>query len=88
MPTKEEMQKVMDWCEAKKAERKRIYIIERNPFKEDIEWMRRFALIEIDRPTNIASKLSIVYDSTTKTLSQHMNGDWRKIEPDVKIERK
>jgi hypothetical protein len=49
--------------------------------------MRRYALIEIDRPINVASKMSIVYDSTTKTLQHFMNGNWRKIEAEVKIEK-
>ncbi len=87
MVTKEEIQEVINWCEEKKKEKNRIYIIERNPFRDKIDWMRRFALIEIDRPKEVASKLSIVYDSTTKQLWQYMNGDWRKIEPDIRVEK-
>jgi hypothetical protein len=87
MVTKEEVSKVIDWCEKVKAERKRIYVIERNPFKDDVPWMRRFPLIEIDRPKEVASKNNLVYDSTTKTLWQFMNMDWRRIEPDFKIEK-
>ncbi|MBI5046964.1 hypothetical protein HZC07_04520 [Candidatus Micrarchaeota archaeon] len=87
MPTPEEIKKVVEWCESVKAERKRIYVIERNPFRDGIEWMRRFALIEIDRPKEVASKNDLVYDSTTKQLWQYMNGDWRKIDPDMRIVR-
>ena len=87
MVKKEEIDKVIEWCEKTKKDRNRIYIIERNPFKDEIEWMRRYALIEIDRPTNVASQMSIVYDSTTKTLHQYQNGSWRKIEKDIKIEK-
>lgn len=87
MVKKEEIEKIMNWCENIKKERNRTYVIERNPFKDEIEWMRRYALIEIDRPINVASKMSIVYDSTTKTLQHFMNGNWRKIEPEVKIEK-
>ncbi len=87
MVTQEEIDKVIDWCERKKRERGRIYIIERNPFRDEIPWMRRFALIEIDRPLDAASKLSLVYDSTTKQLYQYLNGSWRKIEPDIRVEK-
>ena len=87
MATKEEIDRVMAWCEKLKAERQRIYIIERNPFRDEIDWMRRFPLIEIDRPKEVASKNNLVYDCTTKTLWQYMNMDWRKIEPDFRIER-
>ena len=87
MVTKEEIKKVIDWCENIKKERKRIYIIERNPFRDEIEWMRRFVLIEIDRPKEAASKTNLVYDSLLKQLWQFMNNDWRKIESDIKVER-
>jgi hypothetical protein len=86
MPTKEEVQKVVDWCEKIKTERMRTYVIERNPFRDELEFMRRFPLIEIDRPKEVASKNNLVYDSTTKTLWQHMLGTWRRIEADMKIE--
>jgi len=86
MVSQEEVNKVIEWCEKVKKERNRIYVIERNPFKDDVDWMRRFPLIEIDRPRNIASKNNLVYDSTVKQLWQFMNGDWRKIEPDMRIE--
>ena len=85
MPTKEEIEKVVEWCELKKKERNRIYVIERNPFRDEIDWMRRFALIEIDRGKDTAAKTSLVYDSVLKQLWQFFNGDWRRIEPDIRI---
>ncbi len=85
MVTKEEITKVIDWCEKTKAERKRTYVIERNPFRDEIDWMRRFALIEIDRPKEVASKNNIVYDSTIKKLWHFLNGSWRMIEPDIRV---
>jgi hypothetical protein len=85
MVTKEEIAKVIDWCEKTKKEKNRIYVIERNPFRDEIEWMRRFVLIEIDRPKESASKNNLVYDSIMKQLWQYMNGDWRKIEPDIRV---
>jgi len=87
MVTQQEIDKVIGWCEKIKKERGRIYVIERNPFRDDIDWMRRFPLIEIDRPKEVASKNNLVYDSTIKQLWQFMNGDWRRIEPDFRIER-
>lgn len=85
MVTKEEIGKVVSWCERVKAERQRAYIIERNPFRDEIDWMRRFPLIEIDRPKEVASRNNLVYDSTTKSLWQFMNMDWRRVEPDIRI---
>jgi len=86
MPTKEELAKVMDWCDKVKKERQRTYIIERNPFRDEMDWMRRFPLIEIDRPMAEASKNNLVYDSRLRQLWQFMNGNWRRIEPDMRIE--
>jgi len=85
MPTKEEMKRVMDWCEKVKAERGRAYVIERNVFRDEIEWMRRFPLIEIDRPMTDASRNNLIYDSRLKQLWQFLNGSWRRIVPDVEI---
>ena len=85
MVTQQEIDRVIEWCEKIKAERNRIYVIERNPFREEIDWMRRFILIEIDRPKEVASHNNLVYDSTVKQLWQFMNGDWRKVEPDIRV---
>ncbi len=87
MVTKEEIDKVVEWCEKTKKERNRIYVIERNPFREEIPWMRRFPLIEIDRPKEVASKNNMVYDSTIKVLWHFQNGNWRRIEPEIRVER-
>jgi len=87
MVTREEKDRIIAWCEKTKSERERAYIIERNPFRNDIPWMRRFIFIEIDRPKEIASKNSLVYDSTTKTLWEFTNMNWRRIEPDFRVER-
>ncbi len=77
---KNEIEKVKDWCKKIKKERNRIYIIERNPFKEEISWLRNKVFIEIDKPKEIANKHSVVYDSTTDSLWEYMNGSWRKID--------
>jgi len=82
MPTQAEIDKIIDWCKARKAELNRIYIIERNPFEEEIFWMRNKIKIEIDRPTAIADKNSLVYDSTLNALFEFSNGAWRQIRPD------
>lgn len=85
MPSKEEIEKIIRWCEKVKNERNRIYVIERNPFRDEIAWMRRFPLIEIDRPKEVASKNNLVYDSTIRKLWQYLNGSWRRIEPEMEI---
>lgn len=85
MVTKEEIERVMRWCDKTKKEKKKIYIIERNPFRDEIAWMRRFPLIEIDRPKEVAAKTNLVYDSLTKTLWQYYMNQWRKVEPAVEI---
>ena len=87
MPEKYEIDKVIEWCEKTKKERNRIYVIERNPFRETFPWMRRFPLIEIDRPKEVASKNNVVYDSTIKTLWHFQNGSWRRIEPEIRVEK-
>lgn len=83
MPTKEEMEKVKTWCRQLKAERQRTFLIERNPFREEMDWLRGTVFIEIDRPTEIASKQSLVYDSPTDTLWHFLNGTWRRVEPSL-----
>jgi len=85
MVSKEEINKVIAWCEKVKAERQRPQAIERNPFRDEIPWMRRFVLIEIDRGKESASRNNLVYDSAMKSLWQFMNGDWRRVEPDFRI---
>lgn len=85
---KEEIEEIVQWCEKIKKERKRIYAVERNPFKEKIQWTRRFPLIEIDRRKEEAAKTSLVYDSVMKELWQFLSGEWMRVEPhiDLKIE--
>jgi len=85
MVKKEEIEEIINWCENKKAEKKRIYVVERNIFGDKIKWTRRFPLIEIDRPKEIASKTSLVYDSSTKELWQFMNERWMRIIPSIEM---
>lgn len=86
MVSKAEIDRVITWCEKLKQERSRTYIIERNPFKDEIDWLRRYPLIEIDRPREIAAKTSLLYISTTKQLWHYLNESWRRIEPDIRVE--
>jgi hypothetical protein len=87
MAMQEEINRVIEWCEKVKKERKVLSAIERNPFRDEIDWMRRYPLIEIDRPIETASKFNMVYDSTTKKLWYNMAGNWRWVEPEVKIQK-
>ncbi|MGV8176696.1 MAG: hypothetical protein ACP5NX_02785 [Candidatus Bilamarchaeaceae archaeon] len=84
MVDSDEYEKVAGWCEQKKKERARIYLIERNSFSLEMRWMMRFPLIEIDVPKERAKATSLVYDSTTKSLWEFTNGIWRRIERDKK----
>jgi len=78
MSMKEEIDKVIEWCEKRKKEVKRVPIIDVNPFR-DIMWLRNKTLIQIDRELNSADKSGIVYDSVTKSLYEFMNDTWRRI---------
>ncbi|MFH1285994.1 MAG: hypothetical protein ABIH99_05430 [Candidatus Micrarchaeota archaeon] len=79
MATKEEeITLVKDWCEKRKLELARTPIIEPNPFKH-ISWMRNKTRIEIDRPREIADKYGVLYESTTRSLWEYMNGIWRRL---------
>ncbi|MBI4399490.1 hypothetical protein HY570_01965 [Candidatus Micrarchaeota archaeon] len=81
MGKKEEIEMVIEWCKKIKQERARVYIIEPNPFRDKyIDWLRNKIYIEIDRPTSIANKLSLVYDSTTNSLWEYTNGVWRRLD--------
>lgn len=85
MPTKKEIDELVQWCEQRKREKLVVPIIEYNIFKEKYPWTYRYTLIEIDRPFEAASKTSIVYDSVTKKLWHFSFGSWRQIEPDIDI---
>ena len=79
MSKKEEMKKVIDWCEKRKKEVGRIPILEINPFK-DIEWLRNKTTIQIDQYFERADKRGIIYQSTTKSLWEYIAGHWKRIE--------
>ena len=79
MPRASEVDVVIEWCKKKRAETTRPYIVERNPFVNKYRWMMRFPLIEIDRPKTIASKTSLLYDSSSGTLWQYIGGRWMQI---------
>jgi hypothetical protein len=82
-----DIERIISWCEEVKRERRRSQVIERNPFRDEMPWMRRFTLIEIDRPKESASRYSLVYDSTTRMLWQFMNGSWQRVERELRIEK-
>ena len=86
VPAKKEIDEVIEWCEKRREETKRVSLMEPNPFRERFGWTFRFPFIEINMPLERANKHNLVYDPTTKTLWQFLNGDWRKIEPDFTIE--
>jgi hypothetical protein len=79
MPTKEEIEMVIEWCEKKKAEKGRTPLIELNPFRH-IPWLRNKTTIQIDMPLERANPMGLVYESTLKALYEYVNGVWRRIE--------
>jgi len=81
--SQKEINTIIDWCEKTKKEKGKIYIIERNPFKNKIKWTMSKVFIEIDRPIEVANKVSLVYDSTTKQLWHYIGGSWRRVVSDV-----
>ncbi|MBD3389776.1 hypothetical protein GF415_02355 [Candidatus Micrarchaeota archaeon] len=85
MVSKEEIDEVMEWCEEVKKKKGIMYTVERNPFRDNIKWMARFPLIEIDRPKETANKRNLVYDSSVRKLWQYMNDTWMEIVPDVDL---
>ncbi len=82
MPTKQEIDKIIAWCEHKLAEKGRPSI-ERNPFTREIKWMEKFALIYIDIRKETAPNTSLVYDSEYKTLWQFIGREWCPIFEDL-----
>lgn len=87
MPAKEELERIMAWCEQVKRERGRSQAIERHPFGEEMPWTRRFPFIEIDRRRETAAKTNLVYDSTTRSTWEFLNGLWRRLEPEMPVEK-
>jgi hypothetical protein len=75
----EEIKTVIEWCEKKKNEEMRVPIIELNPFK-NFSWLRNKTVIQIDKEKETADRNGIVYDSTTRSLYEYVNGVWKKIE--------
>jgi hypothetical protein len=81
MPTEAEINELIVWCEARKKQRKRSLVIERNEFADKFDWMLAKTLIEIDMPLERADKHALVYDSVMKCLWEYRNGEWARITP-------
>jgi hypothetical protein len=75
----EQIKEVIEWCEKRKMEEMRVPLIELNPFKH-FDWLRNKTVIQIDKEKEIADKNGIVYDSSTRSLYEYVNGVWKKIE--------
>jgi hypothetical protein len=82
MPPKEELEEVIEYCERRKRETNKVALIEPNIFREKFSWAYRYPFIEIDRGLEVANKLNLVYDSTTKSLWAYINNTWMKLEPE------
>ena len=76
---KKEIEMFKSWCEEKIKEYNRTPIILLNPFR-DIDWLRNKIYIKIDAHLGEGEENTIVYDLTTKSIYEFINGIWRKIE--------
>ena len=80
MISRKEYDGEIEWCRKKRAESLKKHIIERNPFS-DLESLRNFIYLEIDRHLDEANKKSIVYDSHANKLYWHLNNSWIEVLP-------
>ncbi len=86
MPTKQEINKVIAWCEEIRTKKGRP-AIERNPFTREIKWMEKFALIYIDIRKETAPKTCLVYDSESRQLWQYIGNAWVTVFADLASNR-
>jgi hypothetical protein len=75
---KKEIEMLKSWCEEKIKEYNRTPIILLNPFR-DIDWLRNKIYIKIDAYLGEGKENTIVYDPTTKSIYEFINGVWKKI---------
>ena len=76
MASKEDIEKISQWCEHIQKERKRIAAIEPNPFTREIKWTEKFSFIYINIPKERAPKNALVYESETHALWQYALREW------------
>ena len=86
MPTTQEIEKVMAWCEEKLKQKGRP-CIERNPFGHEIRWAARFPLIYIDIEKEKAEKTVLVYESENKKLWQYIGREWIAVFADINTKK-
>ena len=80
VPKKEDIEEIIKWCEEEKKRRGISGMVVENPFREKMDWARAFAFIEIDRPFSVASKISLVYHSPSRTLYRYFANGWVPVE--------
>ena len=86
MPTKQEIDKVIAWCEEIRTKKGRP-AIERNPFTREIKWMEKFALIYIDIRKETAPTTCLVYDPESRQLWQYIGNAWVTVFADLASNR-
>ena len=82
MPSRNEINEVLEWCRKKRANAKVTPIIEENPFKEKFFWLSSKVEIAIDLPLEQAKPSMVLYDSTIDALLVNINNNWLRVEPD------
>ncbi|NPA22653.1 MAG: hypothetical protein GXN92_03720 [Candidatus Micrarchaeota archaeon] len=76
MAKKEDIERIIQYCEQKKKETKRIALIVENPFREEIPWTFNYPYIAIDLPEENVNPSFLLYNSVDKMLYRYYDGEW------------
>lgn len=79
MLTHEEIERIINWCEQLRKDKKTLSLIERNPFGKEIPWTEKFSFIYIDFPRERVPKNSLVYDSELHAIWYYTFTKWMPI---------
>jgi len=73
---RDDVKKIVEYCEQKLKEEKRIYMIVDNPFSDEFPWAYIFRYIYINLPEEKLPELALVYDSLEKKLKVYKDGEY------------
>lgn len=80
MDLKEQIREIVDYCDRKMKEERRIAMIIENPFADEFDWAFRFRYIYVNVPEDRLPDIALVYDSMERVLKVYENGEYQKIE--------
>ncbi|MCS7122697.1 MAG: hypothetical protein NZ908_01940 [Candidatus Micrarchaeota archaeon] len=84
MDLKEQISKIVEYCDRKIMEERRIMMIIDNPFVDEFDWAFRFRYIYINISESRLPDPALVYDSVEKSLKIYERGEYYKIESYLK----